>query len=437
MNSYFADVPDRIPFEGPDSKNPLAFKFYNPQQVVGQKTMVEHLRFSVAYWHTFKASGMDPFGAPTFVRPWIKGESPLVQAEYTVRAAFEFVQKLGAPFYCFHDRDLAPEGETFAESCKNLETMVAKAKQLQEETGVKLLWGTANLFGHPRYAHGAATNPDAHVFAYAAAQVKQAIAATHELGGANYVFWGGREGYETLLNTDMQREQEQLARFFHMAVDYAGEIGFDGQFLIEPKPKEPTKHQYDFDAATVLGFLRAYDLFDKFKLNIEANHATLAGHTFEHDLTVASINGKLGSIDANVGDPLLGWDTDQFATDPAMCALAMLVVLKQGGIAPGGLNFDAKPRRGSFDAIDLFYAHISGMDTFARGLLAAHQIIEDGVLDSFIQERYASYTGGIGKRIMDGRETFASLERYILQQGDPAFKSGRQEMLEGILRSYV
>ena len=437
MNEFFPDIPQTIPFEGPDSKNPLAFKYYNAQQVVGQKTMKDHLRFSVAYWHTFKSNGMDPFGAPTFVRPWMNDATPLEQAEYTVRAAFEFTQKLGAPFYCFHDRDLAPEGGTFAESCKNLEAMVAIAKQLQEETGIKLLWGTANLFGHPRYAHGAASNPDAHVFAYAAAQVKHAIAATKELGGVNYVFWGGREGYETLLNTDMQREQEQMARFFHMAVDYARQIGFDGQFLIEPKPKEPTKHQYDFDAATILNFLRTYDLFEKFKLNIEANHATLAGHTFEHDLTVASINGKLGSIDANVGDPLLGWDTDQFPTDPAMCTLAMLVVLRQGGIGKGGLNFDAKPRRGSFDEIDLFYAHVSGMDTFARGLLAAHQIVEDGVLDDFIKERYASYTDGIGKRIINGQETFESLERYVLQQGAPAFKSGRQEMLESILHSYV
>jgi xylose isomerase len=437
MESFFPDIPEQIPFEGPDSKNPLAFKYYKPEQVVGQKTMAEHLRFSVAYWHTFKASGMDPFGAPTFVRPWIQAASPLEQAEYTVHAAFEFARKLGAPFYCFHDRDMAPEGETFAESCKNLEAMVAKAKQLQEETGIKLLWGTANLFGHPRYAHGAASNPDAHVLAYAAAQVKHAIAATKELGGANYVFWGGREGYETLLNTDMKREQEQMARFFHMAVDYARQIGFDGQFLIEPKPKEPTKHQYDFDAATVLSFLRAYDLFDTFKLNIEANHATLAGHTFEHDLTVAAIDGKLGSIDANVGDPLLGWDTDQFPTDPAMCTLAMLVVLKHGGIGSGGFNFDAKPRRGSFDEIDLFYAHVSGMDTFARGLLAAHQIIEDGVLDNFINDRYASYAEGIGKQIMDGRETFESLEQYVLQQGEPAFRSGRQEMLESILHSYV
>jgi xylose isomerase len=437
MKNFFADVPDKIPFEGPQSKNPLAFRYYNPQQIVGQKSMQAHLRFSVAYWHSFKASGMDPFGAPTIVRPWIKAATPLEQADFTLRAAFEFVQKLGVPFYCFHDRDLAPEGETLAESCKNLEIMVAKAGRLQRETGIKLLWGTANLFGHPRYAHGAATNPDAHVFAYAAAQVKHAIAATKELGGLNYVFWGGREGYDTLLNTDMKREQEQMARFFHMAVDYARQIGFEGQLLIEPKPKEPTKHQYDFDAATVLEFLRAYGLWDHFKLNIEANHATLAGHTFEHDLTVASINGKLGSIDANVGDPLLGWDTDQFSTDPAMCAKAMLVVLKQGGIDAGGLNFDAKPRRGSFDEIDLFYAHISAMDTFARGLLAAHRIIEDGVLDDFISQRYASFAEGIGKRIMDGGETFEALEQYVLREGEPEYKSGRQEMLESILASYV
>jgi xylose isomerase len=380
---------------------------------------------------------MDPFGAPTFVRPWIKAATPLDQADYTLRAAFEFAKKLGAPYYCFHDRDLAPEGETFSESCKNLEIMVSKAKQQQEETGIRLLWGTANLFGHPRYAHGAATNPDAHVFAYAAAQLKHAIAATKELGGLNYVFWGGREGYETLLNTDMKREQEQLARFFHMAVDYAKQIGFDGQFLIEPKPKEPTKHQYDFDAATVLGFLRAYDLYDYFKLNIEANHATLAGHSFEHDLTVASINGKLGSIDANVGDPLLGWDTDQFPTDPDMCARAMLVVLNQGGIGKGGLNFDAKPRRGSFDEIDLFYAHISGMDAFSRGLIAAHQIIKDGVLENFLKKRYESYSEGFGTQIMNGQATLDSLEQHILQKGEPAFKSGRQEMLESLLAMYI
>ncbi len=437
MKTYFPDIPDKILFEGPASKNPLAFKYYNPSQIVGQKTMAEHLRFSVAYWHTFKATGMDPFGSPTYNRPWAEAKTPMEQAEHTLQAAFEFVQKLGVSFYCFHDRDLAPEGETFAQSCRNLDTMVEKARLLQKETGVKLLWGTANLFAHPRYAHGAATNPDAHVFAYAASQVKHAIAATQELGGSGYVFWGGREGYETLLNTDMKREQEQMARFFHMAVDYAKQIGFDGQFLIEPKPKEPTKHQYDFDAATVLSFLRAYDLFDHFKLNIEANHATLAGHSFEHDLTIASINGKLGSIDANVGDPLLGWDTDQFPTDPGMSTRAMLIVLKQGGLDAGGLNFDAKLRRGSFDEIDLFYAHISGMDTFARGLLVAHDIIEEGVLDNFITSRYESYSKDIGKEIMAGQNNFETLEQYVLQHGEPALKSGRQEMLENIFSAYL
>jgi xylose isomerase len=437
MTEFFPDVPKNIPFGGSDSNDPLVFHYYNPQQVVGTKTMEDHLRFSVAYWHTFKATGLDPFGAPTYQRPWTGTKTPLEQAEDTLHAAFEFARKLGVPFYCFHDRDMAPEGETFSESCRNLEIMVKKAGNLQKETGIKLLWGTSNLFGHPRYAHGAATNPDAHVFAWAAAQVKHAIAATKELGGANYVFWGGREGYETLLNTDMKREQDQRARFFHMAVDYAKQIGFKGQFLIEPKPKEPTKHQYDFDAATVLDFLRAYDLLDHFKLNIEANHATLAGHSFEHDLTVAAINGKLGSIDANVGDPLLGWDTDQFPTDTNMCTRAMLVVLKQGGLGRGGLNFDAKPRRGSFDEIDLFYAHICGMDTFAKGLLAAHQIIEDGVLDNFIEDRYASYSQGIGKQILSGQETFDSLETYVEQKGEPVFKSGRQEMLENIINSYL
>ncbi len=436
MKAFFPEIQDSIPYEGPDSKNPLAFKYYDPDKTVGQKSMRDHLRFSVAYWHTFMGRGMDPFGSETFERPWNKGRTPMEKAENALCAAFEFAGKLGVPFYCFHDRDLAPEGETFSESCGNLETMVEKAVTLQKETGIQLLWGTANLFGHSRYAHGAATNPDPHVFAYAAAQVKHAISATKALGGDNYVFWGGREGYETLLNTDMKREQEQLARFFHMAVDYAKKIGFEGQFLIEPKPKEPTKHQYDFDAATVLGFLREYDLWDYFKLNVEANHATLAGHSFEHELTVASMSSKLGSIDANIGDTLLGWDTDQFSTDPAACAKAMLVVLGQGGLGKGGLNFDAKPRRGSFDSVDLFYAHIGSMDAFARGLLAAQEILEDGLLTGFLEERYGSYTEGLGKKIMEGEASFDSLEEWVLANGEPAPKSGRQEMLEGIFMSY-
>lgn len=437
MDEFFPEVKQRISYEGLNSKNPLSFKYYNPKKIVGQKTMEEHLNFSVAYWHTFKATGEDPFGAPTFDRHWNKGKSPLEQAENRLHAAFEFFQKMNVPYYCFHDYDLAPRGETFSESCENLEAMVQKAKHLQKETGIKLLWGTANLFHHPRYMHGASTNPDAHVFAYAAAQVKHAIAATKELDGQNYVFWGGREGYETLCNTDMRREQEQMAKFFHMAVDYAKQVDFKGQFLIEPKPKEPTKHQYDFDAATVLNFLQKYDLWEHFKLNIEANHATLAGHSFEHELTVASINGKLGSIDANVGDPLLGWDTDQFSTDPIACTKAMIVVLRQGGLGNGGLNFDAKPRRGSIDRIDLFHAHIGSMDAFARGLLAAQQIIKEGIFDKFIEERYASYKNGIGKQIMSNKETLYSLEQWILEHGEPTPKSGQHEMLENLISSYI
>jgi xylose isomerase len=332
---------------------------------------------------------------------------------------------------------MAPEGETFVESCRNLEKMVETAGILQVHTGIRLLWGTANLFNHPRYTHGAATNPDSHVFAYAAAQVKHAIAATHTLGGENYVFWGGREGYDTLLNTDMHREQDQMARFFHMAIDYAHKIGFKGQFLIEPKPQEPTKHQYDFDAATVLNFLRQYDLIDHFKLNIEANHATLAGHTFEHELSVASCAGKLGSIDINRGDNLLGWDTDQFPTDLYQATYAMLVVLNQGGLGSGGLNFDAKLRRGSTDTRDLFYAHIGGMDTFARGLITAQKIIDDGLVEEFINQRYASYEKDLGKCIMNGETDFDELEAWVLESGEPRPISGRQEYLENLINSYL
>jgi xylose isomerase len=352
-------------------------------------------------------------------------------------AAFEFISKLGAPYYCFHDRDIAPEGKNFKESCNNLEKIVAKAKKLQKDTGIKLLWGTANLFSHPRYAHGAATNPDADVFAYACAQAKHAMDATLELGGENYVFWGGREGYDTLLNTDYGHEQEQFARFLQMAVDYKKKIGFTGTLLIEPKPKEPAKHQYDCDAATVLGFLRKHGLSDEFKLNIEANHATLAGHTFEHELTVASDAGKLGSIDANTGDPMLGWDTDQFPTNLYSAIYAMLVVLKQGGIGSGGLNFDAKPRRGSSDLTDLFYGHIGAMDTFARALLIAEKIMRDGIFDSFVKERYAGFAQGFGKDIIGGRSSFDKLEKIVLKNGDPSQKSGRQEMLENIINQYI
>ena len=436
--SYFPTVKGRIRFEGPGSDNPLAFKFYNPRRKVGGKTMEEHFRFAVAFWHTMKGSGADMFGPAAWAREWAEAGSPLEAAEQAMRANFEFCRKLGVPFYCFHDRDIAPEGATFAESCRNLDRIVALAKTLQKESGLKLLWGTANLFSNPRYTHGASTNPDAHVFAYAAAQVKHAIDATAELGGENYVFWGGREGYETLLNTDLKQEQDHLAQFFHLAVDYAKKIGFKGQFLIEPKPKEPTKHQYDFDAATVMNFLRAYGLFDHFKLNIEANHATLAGHTFEHELAVASAAGHLGSIDANTGDLLLGWDTDQFPTNLYSTTFAMMVVLEQkGGIGKGGFNFDAKCRRGSLEPVDLFYAHIGGMDAFARGLLVAERMRADRALSGFVAERYASWKRGIGAKIAKGQANFAQLEKWVLKNGEPAPKSGRQEMLEIVVNDYI
>jgi len=437
LNKYFPDVEKQIPFEGKDSKNPFTFKFYNKQQKVGNKTMGEHFRFSVAYWHSLMGSGRDIFGDPSIVREWHKAKDPLDRAKDTMEAAFEFIQKLGVDYYCFHDRDIAPEGENFSETCKNLDTIVELAKNLQKETGIKVLWGTANLFSNPIYSQGAGTSPNAHIMANAAAQVKNAIDATYELGGENYVFWGGREGYETLLNTNIKREQEQMARFLHMAVDYKKKIGFDGQFLIEPKPCEPTKHQYDTNAATTLYFLKEYDLIDHFKLNIEANHATLAGNTFEHELAVASAAGRLGSIDANRGDLLLGWDTDQFPTSIYDTTFAMMVVLNQGGLGKGGFNFDAKVRRSSTDPIDLFHAHIGGMDTFARGLLIAHNIIKDNALSKFVDERYSSFSSGIGAEIMSGNVGLEELEKWILNQSNPVLNSGRQEMLENIVNSYI
>ena len=433
---YFKGI-KKIKFEGKNSDNPLSFKYYDENQMVAGKSMKEHFRFAIAYWHTLKGNGGDMFGSGSFNRPWEKGKNPMDVAHKTMDAAFEFFVKLGVPYYCFHDRDIAPEGKNFKESCENLKVMVDKAKQLQQESGVKLLWGTANLFSNPRFMNGAASNPDPHVFAYAAAQVKNAMDVTKELGGENYVFWGGREGYETLLNTDFAHEQEQLARFFQMAVDYKKKIGFTGTLLIEPKPKEPTKHQYDFDSATVLNFLRANGLFDEFKLNIEANHATLAAHTFQHELTVASTAGRLGSIDANTGDMLLGWDTDQFLTNVYDATYAMLVVLKQNGLGSGGFNFDAKLRRSSTDLEDLFHAHIGSMDAFAKGLLIADSIIQDKVLDNFVAERYAAYKKDIGKKIMDKKIGFAELEKYILEVGEPTTISGKQEYLENLINKYV
>jgi len=437
LNKYFPNVLRQIPYEGANSKNPLAFKYYNKSQRVGNKTMAEHLRFAISYWHTMMGTGSDMFGGPSFKREWHAATNPMDRAKETMDAAFELLQKLGVEYYCFHDRDIAPEGETFAQSCKNLEAMVQYAKRLQKETGVKLLWGTANLFSNPIYAQGAATCPNAHVMAYAAAQVKHAIDATNELAGENYVFWGGREGYETLLNTDLKREQEQMATFLRMAVEYKLKVGFEGQFLIEPKPCEPTKHQYDANAATTLFFLKEHDLLDHFKLNIEANHATLAGHSFEHELAVASAAGKLGSVDANRGDLLLGWDTDQFPTDLYSTTMAMLVILKQNGLGSGGLNFDAKVRRSSSDPTDLFYAHIGGMDSFARGLLIAQHIIEDRAFDDMVEERYSSFASGIGARMMSRQAGMEDAEKWILAQGSPVLRSARQEMLENVLNSYI
>jgi xylose isomerase len=436
MSEFIPSV-SSIGYEGADSKNPLAFKHYNPDEVVAGKPMREHLRFSVAYWHTFRGTGADPFGAPTLLRPWDDGSDSVENALRRVRVAFEFMRKLGVEYYCFHDRDIAPEGKDLAETNAHLDSVVALAKQLQDETGIRLLWGTANLFSHPRYMCGASTNPDAKVFAYAAAQVKKAMEVTKELGGENYVFWGGREGYQTLLNTNMKRELDHLARLLSMAVDYKKKIGFTGTLLIEPKPKEPTTHQYDFDAATVISFLRSHGLESEYKLNIEANHATLAAHSFEHDLQVASDNGMLGSIDANTGNMLLGWDTDQFAMSVRQTALAMLVVLRQGGIAPGGLNFDAKVRRESIDVEDLFIAHVAGMDAFARGLKVAARIIEDGELDRLVAERYASYDEGIGRQIEEGTTSFEQLEQYVLQNGGPTPVSGKQEYYEMLLNAYL
>jgi xylose isomerase len=436
LNRYFKNV-EKISYEGKESKNPLSFRYYNRNQKVGSKTMAEHFRFSVAYWHTLMGNGSDIFGGPSFEREWHKAKDPIERAKETMEAAFELFQKLGVEYYCFHDRDIAPEGKNFSESCKNLEIIVEFAKKLQSETGVKLLWGTANLFSNAIYAQGAGTSPNAHVMATAAAQVKNALDATYELGGANYVFWGGREGYETIINTDLKREQDQMARFLQMVVDYKNKIGFKGQFLIEPKPAEPMKHQYDSNAATTLYFLKEYDLIDYFKLNIEANHATLAGNSFEHELAVASAAGKLGSVDANRGDLLLGWDTDQFPTDIYGATMAMIIILNQNGLGSGGLNFDAKVRRSSIDPTDLFYAHIGGMDTFARGLLIAHQIIEDRALNKFIDDRYKSYKSGIGFDIMSGKMGLEEINQWVMKANNPTLFSGRQEMLENIINSYI
>ncbi|AWH17248.1 xylose isomerase [Stenotrophomonas sp. ZAC14D2_NAIMI4_7] len=436
QREYFPGI-GRIPFEGRDSDNPLAFKVYDAQRQIGGRSMAEHLRFAVAYWHSFCGAGQDPFGPGTRAYPWDQGDTPLARAEARCDAAFEFFTKLGVPYWCFHDVDLAPDADDIGEYRANLAHMVDLAGQRQQQTGMKLLWGTANLFSHPRYMNGAATNPDFAVVARAAVQVKAALEATVALGGSNYVFWGGREGYACLLNTDMKREQAHLARFLAAARDHGRSIGFEGTFLIEPKPMEPMHHQYDFDSATVVGFLRQHGLDADFKLNIEANHATLSGHTFAHDLQVAADAGLLGSIDANRGNPQNGWDTDQFPTDLYDTVGAMLVVLRQGGLGHGGLNFDAKVRRESTDPQDLFLAHIGGMDAFARGLEVAHALLQQSPLEQWRRERYASFDQGPGQAFATGQLGLDAL-CALAEQGDPLRqRSGRQEAYENLLNQYL
>jgi len=436
MAEYFPTV-KKIKYEGPDSKNPFAFKHYNPGEKVLGKTMAEHLRFAVCYWHTFKGLGNDQFGGPTIIRSYNEPKDPMKRAEATMEAAFEFFTKLGVGFWCFHDRDIAPEADNLAETNKRLDTIVAQAKKLQADTGVKLLWGTTNAFSHRRFLAGASTNPSPEVFAYAASQVKKAMEITNELGGQGYVFWGGREGYDTLLNTDLKLELDHLAAFLHMAVDHKKKIGFKGQFYIEPKPKEPTKHQYDFDAGNCFAFLQKYNLMKDFKMNIEANHATLAGHDFCHELEFAAVNGIFGSVDANRGDLLLGWDTDQFPNNIYETAQAMYIILKAGGFTTGGLNFDAHVRRQSIDPEDLFHAHIGAMDVFARGLKIAAKMIKDKAFEKAVKERYKGWSGDLGKKIDAKQVGFKELEAYILKHGEPKLQSGKQELLENIFNSYI
>lgn len=433
--AFFKDI-GQIKYEGANSTNPFAFKFYNPEEKIGDKTVEEYLRFGVAYWHTFTMDGSDPFGAGTMVRPWDNYKG-MDLAKARLEAAFEFFEKLNVPYFCFHDVDIAPEGSNLRETNKNLDTIVDLMKDYMKDSKTKLLWNTANNFTHPRFIHGAASSNNANVFAYSAAKVKKGLEIGKELGAESYVFWGGREGYETLLNTDMKLEMDNLGRFFHMAVDYAKEIGFDAQFLIEPKPKEPTTHQYDFDVASGFAFLQNYDLQDHFKFNIEANHATLAGHTFEHELNYARINNMLGSVDANQGHPLLGWDTDEFPTDLHATTLAMYEVIKNGGLGRGGLNFDAKVRRGSFEPEDLFHAHIAGMDSFAVGLKVAQKLIDDNVLEDIVENRYSSYKEGIGLDVVQGKTDFHKLEDHALGLSEINHQSGRLEQIKATLNQYL
>lgn len=434
---YFGGI-GKVPFK-PDAgpAETLVFKHYNPSQVVMGRTMEDWLRFSVCFWHTFRGTGADPFGFPTLVRPWDDGSNTMANAKRRLRAAFEFFTKLGVKYWCFHDRDIAPEGANLQETNKNLDEITDLALELQKKTGVKLLWATANLFAHPKFMNGAASNPDAHIFAAAAAQVKKCMEVAKKLGAENFVFWGGREGYHTLLNTNILKEQNHMGTFFKMAAEYKKKIGFTGVLLIEPKPKEPTKHQYDYDAMTVIAFLKHYGLEKDFKLNIEPNHTTLAGHGYEHDVVMASAFGMLGSVDSNTGSPDLGWDTDQFPMDIKNCSLVMKTVLDQGGLAPGGLNFDCKVRRESTNLKDMFISHIGAMDSFARGLKIAAKIKEEGVMDKHVKTRYSSYNTGIGQKIENGTTSFEELEKYILENGDPQAVSGEQEHYESMLNYYV
>jgi xylose isomerase len=433
---YFANT-GKIQFEGPETDNPLAFRYYDENRVVAGKTMKDHFRFAVAYWHSFCGAGSDPFGVGPRPMPWTADNDPVRRAKDKMDAAFEFITKLGVPYYCVHDVDVIDEADTIAESEKRLRTIVDYASQKQKESGVKLLWGTANLFSHPRYMNGAATNPDFNVVAFAGAQVKRAIDATIALGGENYVFWGGREGYLSLLNTNMKREIEHLAQFLHMAKDYARKQGFKGNFFVEPKPAEPTKHQYDYDAATVIGFLRHYGLENDFKLNIEVNHATLALHTFQHELQVAADAGMLGSMDANRGDYQNGWDTDQFPVNVYELTEAMLVILEAGGFKGGGINFDAKLRRNSTDPDDLFHAHIGAMDVFARSLIAADTIMNKSEFRSLRKNRYASFDSGDGKAFEEGTLSLEDLYSIAVKNGEPVQRSGKQEMYENIFNRFI
>ena len=433
---FFPGV-DVVKYEGPDSDNPFAYRWYDENKIVAGKPMKEHLRFACAYWHSFNGSGADPFGEPTHLFPWDEKSDPVERAKDKADAAFEFITKLGLPYYCFHDVDAVDYTNDVNENERRLKAITDYLNIKQSASGVKLLWGTANLFSSRRYMNGAATNPDFHVLSHAAAQVKAALDATIALGGENYVFWGGREGYMSLLNTNMKREKEHMARFLHAAKDYARANGFKGTFFIEPKPCEPSKHQYDYDCETVIGFLRQYDLLNDFKLNVEVNHATLAGHTFTHELQVAADNGLLGSIDANRGDYQNGWDTDQFPNDINELTEAMIVILEAGGFKGGGINFDAKIRRNSTDADDLFHAHIGGIDTFARALITADNVLNKSDYKKVRKYRYASYDSGKGKEFEEGKLSLEDLRAYAMENGEPATKSGRQEYLENVINRFI